>query len=68
MGNLNIDGLFAAASQKLGISPEKLRAALGSGDYAQITEKLSEADRAKINAILKNPELLEKFRKQLMKD
>lgn len=68
MGNLNIDGLLAAAGKTLGLSPEKLREALSSGNYAQITEKLSEADRAKISAILKNPELAEKFRKQFMKN
>ncbi|MCM1335728.1 MAG: hypothetical protein NC084_09220 [Bacteroides sp.] len=67
MGNLNIDGLFAAASEKLGISPDRLREALTSGDYAAITERLSEADRAKIGAVLKDPALSEKFRNRFMK-
>lgn len=68
MGNLNIDGLLAAAGKTLGLPPEKLREALSSGNYAQITEKLSEADQAKIGAVLKDPALSEKFRKQFMKD
>ncbi len=66
MGNLNIDVLMEAAGKKLGIPPEKLREALGSGNFSEIASKLSREDREKIQAVLNNPELSEKFKRQFM--
>lgn len=66
MGNINIDELIGAASKRLGVSSEKLRGALSEGSISEITSKLSENDREKINAVMSNPKLAERFRKQFM--
>lgn len=68
MANINIDKLMEAASKGLGISKESLRNALEKGDVAGITANMSESDRAKVNAVLKDPKLSEKFRKQYTGD
>ncbi len=64
MANIDREKLIQAASKGLGISPESLRAALEKGDTAAITSKLSEKDRAKVNEVLNNPKMAEKFKKQ----
>lgn len=64
MANINIDKLMEAASKGLGISKESLKNALERGDVTEITANMSESDRAKVNAVLKDPKLSEKFRKQ----
>lgn len=66
MGNINIDELIGAASKRLGVSSEKLRNALNDGNISEITAKLSEKDREKINVVMSNPKLAERFRKQFM--
>lgn len=68
MGNINIDSLIEIASKKLGVSPESLRSSLNSGDISGITSKLSPGDREKVNAVLNDPKLSEKFRKQYTGD
>lgn len=64
MGNLNVDGLMEAASKRLGVPVETLREALKSGNISAIAGNLSREDKDKIDAVLKNPELSEKFRRQ----
>lgn len=64
MGNINIDNLIEIASKNLGVSPESLRNSLKSGDVSGITSKMSESDRKKVNEVLNNPKLAEKFRNQ----
>lgn len=64
MGNINIEALIEIAGRKLGIPPEELRKSLNSGDISGITSKMSKSDREKVNAVLNDPKLSEKFRKQ----
>ncbi len=64
MGNINIDNLIEIASKNLGVSPESLRNSLKKGDISGITAKMSEGDRRKVNEVLNNPKLAEKFKSQ----
>lgn len=64
MSNLNIDNLIELASKSLGVTPESLRQSLKNGDVAGITAKMSESDRKKVNEVLNNPKMAEKFKKQ----
>ena len=62
MSNVNIESLIELASKKMGISADSLRSALKNGDVKGITSNLSESDRAKVNAVLNDPKLSEKFK------
>lgn len=62
MSNINMDSLIELASKKMGISADELRSALKNGDIKGITANLSESDRAKVNEVLNNPKLSEKFK------
>jgi len=62
MSNINIESLIELASRKMGVSADSLRSALNKGDINGITANLSESDRAKVNAVLNDPKLSEKFR------
>lgn len=62
MSNINIEGLIELASKKMGVSADSLRTALKNGDVKGITANLSESDRAKVNAVLNDPKLSEKFK------
>lgn len=62
MSNINIESLIELASKKMGISSDSLRTALNKGDINGITANLSESDRAKVNAVLNDPKLSEKFK------
>ena len=64
MANVNIDNLIDMASKGLGISPDSLRQSLKNGDIAGITANMSESDRKKVNEVLNNPKMAEKFKKQ----
>ncbi|MBQ7834526.1 MAG: hypothetical protein IJ385_01970 [Ruminiclostridium sp.] len=64
MANLNIDNLIELASKSLGVTPESLRQSLKNGDVEGITAKMSESDRKKVNEVLNNPKMAEKFKKQ----
>ena len=64
MAEMNIDALIAAASKGLKIPPEALRLMLKNGDISGITANMSEKDRAKVEQVLKDPKLAEKFKKQ----
>lgn len=64
MAEMNIDALIAAASKGLKIPPDALRLMLKNGDVSGITANMSESDRAKVEQVMKDPRLSEKFRKQ----
>lgn len=64
MGNINIENLIGIASSRLGVSPESLRESLKTGDVKGITSKMSESDREKVNKVLNDPRLAERFKKQ----
>lgn len=68
MSNINIDNLIGIASKGLGIPPEQLREALKKGDVSGITANMSEADRAKVNQVLNDPKMAERFKKQYTGD
>ncbi len=56
----NINSLLETVSARLGTTPEKLREALNSGDLSKAIGNMSEKDAQKLNAVLKNPELVKK--------
>lgn len=64
MTDKNMDALIGAASKGLKIPPENLRQLLKNGDVSAITANLSKADREKVEKIMNDPKLAEKFRKQ----
>jgi|GEM_PF-5578281 len=52
------NALLAAAAQKLGKSPEALRAQLQSGGIGALTDSLDEAGRERAAALLNDPQAL----------
>lgn len=58
--NNNIESLMNAVSGKLGISPEKLKEALKSGDITKALENMPAKDVEKLKAILGNPDMMKK--------
>lgn len=57
----NMDKLLSAASEKLGTTPEKLKEALEKGNMNEAVANMSEQDKARLNSLLKNKELMEKL-------
>ncbi|MCI7692420.1 MAG: hypothetical protein MSR67_08555 [Oscillospiraceae bacterium] len=60
--NNNYDKLIAAASKKLGTSPESLKQMLENGDLKALSAGLSKADKEKLRAVLSNEELMQKLK------
>ncbi len=60
--NNNYDKLIAAASKKLGTSPEVLRQTLEKGDMKALSAGLSKSDKEKLRAVLQNEELMSKLK------
>lgn len=60
--NNNYDKLIAAASQKLGTSPESLKQMLEKGDLKALSAGLSKSDKEKLRAVLSNEELMQKLK------
>ena len=60
--NNNYDKLIAAASQKLGTSPESLKQMLEKGDLKALLAGLSKSDKEKLRAVLSNEELMQKLK------
>ena len=60
--NNNYDKLIAAASQKLGASPESLKQMLEKGDLKALSAGLSKSDKEKLRAVLSNEELMQKLK------
>lgn len=58
--NNNIDSMLNTVSNKLGISPEKLREALKTGDISIALQNMPKKDAEKLKAILGNPEMIKK--------
>ena len=64
MSELNMDNLIEIASKKLGLTNEGLRELLKTGNVEAITSNLSQSDREKVEKVMNNPALAEKFKKQ----
>lgn len=62
MNDKKYEALIQAASKKLGTTPEKLRASLGSGDIAALSANLSREDKEKLRAVLADKELMQRLR------
>lgn len=58
----NYDKLIAAASKKLGTTPESLKQTLEKGDMKALSAGLSKADKEKLRAVLHNEELMAKLK------
>lgn len=56
----NIDAMLSTVSGKLGISPEKLKEALKTGDISMALQNMPKKDAEKLKAILGNPEMMKK--------
>lgn len=62
MNQTNFEKLIAAASGKLGTSPEKLKTSLEKGDIQALSANLSKADKEKLKMVLRNEELMKKLK------
>ena len=58
--NSNIDAILNTVSSKLGITPERLKEALKTGDISKALENMPPKDAEKLKAILNNPEMVKK--------
>lgn len=56
--------LIEIASRKLGVTKEGLSEMLRTGNVQAITSNLSKSDREKVERVMNDPKLAEKFRKQ----
>ena len=64
MAEFDKEKLIEIASEKLGLTKYGLREMLRTGNVSAITSNLSQSDREKVEKVMNNPELAEKFRKQ----
>ncbi len=64
MAEFDKDKLIEIASQKLGLTKEGLSEMLRTGNVQAITSNLSESDRERVEKVMNDPKLAEKFRKQ----
>ncbi len=64
MTEFNREKLIEIASEKLGLTKEGLSEMLRTGNVEAITSNLSQSDREKVEKVMNNPELAEKFKKQ----
>lgn len=64
MTEFNREKLIEIASEKLGLTKEGLSEMLRTGNVEAITSNLSRSDREKVEKVMNNPELAEKFKKQ----
>ena len=56
----NIDAMLKTVSGKLGISPERLKDALKTGDISKALQNMPQKDAEKLKSILGNPEMVKK--------
>lgn len=56
-----VDQLLAAASKKLGVPPQQLKAELESGKYDKVLSNMSQKDSAMLQKVLQNPKMVEKL-------
>ena len=64
MAEFDKEKLIEIASEKLGLTKEGLSEMLKTGNVQAITSNLSEIDRQKVEKVMNDPRLAEKFRKQ----
>lgn len=56
-----VDQLLMAASKKLGVPPQQLKAELESGKYDKVLKNMSQKDSAMLQKVLQNPKMVEKM-------
>lgn len=56
-----VDQLLEAASKKLGVPPQQLKAELESGKYDKVLGNMSQKDSAMLQKVLQNPKMMEKL-------
>lgn len=56
-----VDQLLEAASKKLGVPPQQLKAELESGKYDKILKNMNQKDSAMLQKVLQNPKMVEKL-------
>lgn len=57
----NADALFEVAAKKLGMPKSQLKSEFASGNFDSALKNLSCEESAKLNAAMKNPELVQKL-------
>ncbi|MGN1403552.1 MAG: hypothetical protein ACI4XB_04440 [Ruminococcus sp.] len=56
-----VDQLLEAASKKLGVPPQQLKAELESGKYDKVLKNMNQKDSAMLQKVLQNPKMVEKL-------
>lgn len=64
MAEFDKEKLIEIASEKLGLTKEVLSEMLRTGNVQAITSNLSKSDREKVERVMNDPQLAEKFKKQ----
>lgn len=64
MAEFDKEKLIEIASEKLGLTKEGLSEMLRTGNVQAITSNLSKSDREKVERVMNDPKLAEKFKKQ----
>lgn len=64
MAEFDKEKLIEIASEKLGLTKDGLREMLRTGNVNAITSNLSQSDREKVEKVMNDPKLAEKFKKQ----
>ena len=64
MAEFDKEKLIEIASEKLGLTKEGLSEMLRTGNVQAITSNLSKSDREKVEKVMNDPKLAEKFKKQ----
>jgi uncharacterized tellurite resistance protein B-like protein len=59
--NENMEQMLRIASQKLGVSPEQLKAVLENGSLAEAMRNLNPDEKKKMKEIMNNPVLSQKL-------
>jgi len=64
MAEFDKEKLIEIASEKLGLTKEGLSEMLRTGNVQAITSNLSKTDREKVERVMNDPKLAEKFKNQ----
>lgn len=64
MAEFDKEKLIEIASEKLGLTKEGLSEMLRTGNVQAITSNLSKSDREKVERVMNDPKLAEKFKNQ----
>ena len=64
MAEFDKEKLIEIASEKLGLTKEGLQEMLRTGNVQAITSNLSKSDREKVERVMNDPKLAEKFKNQ----